>query len=212
MERGYMQHRAELSRLDDSVVRDRRAFEEQASRAAAAERAANAAFLASGGAPGPSGAVPGQDGYLYDPRHHAADYAGLVHKDLLEKAHFEGKHREHVAYGDHGVAPAPGVATTDHVAGEGRKHFSGDARFESREVVPGTAPLFADPTYYVAGGRPTGFEARPWSSSSSSPRTGTCAWTGAPPWAGSTWPPPSSRGSSMAGKGRPEATWASART
>jgi len=154
MERGYLQHRAELSRLDDSVVRERRFLEQEAVQAAAAERTANAAALARGEARGPSGYVPGQDGYVYDPSHHAADYAGLVSKDSLERTHFSGSSLEHVSYGELGVVPAKGVPTLDRDGVHGcRKHFAQDARFASREVVPGSAPLFADPSYYVAGGQ-----------------------------------------------------------
>jgi hypothetical protein len=49
--------------------------------------------------------VPGQDGYIYDPNHHAADYAGLVPRDALERAHFEGKARAQAASTHLGVAP-----------------------------------------------------------------------------------------------------------
>lgn len=154
-EKGYLQHHAELSQFDDSAVRERQRREQLAVEQAAALRAA---AQAEGSRPGGVGAIPGNDGIVYDPSHHSADYAGFVSRDALERAHFEGRTRESVVYTDHGVIPAPQVQTADHVAGAGRKHYENDVRFSSREVVPGSAPLFADPTYYRQGGQDDRFE------------------------------------------------------
>lgn len=152
MERGYFQHRNELSAFDDSVVRERREAEANAARQHAQLRAQ---AHAAAGDPRALGALPGNDGVVFEPAHHAADYAGLVHRDALERAHFAGKAQQSVGASAHGfVAPSADAATSDHVAGQGRKHWEHDVRFQSRDVVPGHGPpLFADPTYFVDGGQ-----------------------------------------------------------
>ena len=157
METGYHQFVSQISRFDDSAVVERRR-NEAAAVASAAETSAPS-----------KGAQPGQDGVIYEPGHHAADYAGLVSRDALERAHFSGRDQEHVAYGDLGVAPAEGVPTSDHVAGSGRRHWGDDVRFKSREVVPGSAPLFADPTYYIQGGQSDRFESTAMAAQQSKP-------------------------------------------
>lgn len=154
-EKGYLQHHAELSQFDDSAVRERQRREQLAVEQAAALRAA---ARSEGSGVAGVGAIPGNDGILYNPAHHSADYAGFVSRDALERAHFEGRTRESVIYTDHGVIPAPQAKTTDHVAGAGRKHYENDVRFSSREVVAGSAPLFADPTYYRQGAQDDRFE------------------------------------------------------
>lgn len=139
MERGYLQHRAQLSKLDDSAVRDRREFERAAFEQAAAQR----------DTPG----VTGTDGVVYAPDHPNADFAGFLSRDALERAHFQGKQRQSVTYTDGGVMPSYDAPTSDYRMGAGRKHYEGDLRFTSREVLPGSAPLLADPTYFKPGGQ-----------------------------------------------------------
>jgi len=153
MERGYFQHRNELSAFDDSAVQERRQAESNAARQHAQLR--SQAANGTGGDPRAVGALPGNDGVVYEPGHHAADYAGFVHRDALERAHFRGKTEQSVGASAHGfVVPSGNVPTSDHVAGSGRKHWEDDVRFKSREVVPGQGPpLFADPTYYLEGGQ-----------------------------------------------------------
>lgn len=148
----YLQQRAELSQFDDGAVREKRAAEQAAfDQALALQQAAREAGAAAGGVA--IGAVPGQDGVVYEPSHHAADYAGLVSRDYLERAHFEAP-REAVARSEEGgIVPAPHASTFDIVAGRGdRRHFQDDVRFQSREAS-GAAPLLADPTFYVPGGQ-----------------------------------------------------------
>jgi len=161
MEKGYLQHKAELSRFDDSVVRNRQAFEQAAFEKAAQLRSSD-----------PLGdAVPGNDNIVFNPNHHSADYAGFVSRDALEKAHYQGKTKEslvRVDGSDGGVVPAPNVQTSDHT-GIGRRHFENDVRFASREVVPGSAPLIADPSYYMEGGDSDRFQSTAMAAQSSQP-------------------------------------------
>jgi len=153
MERGYLQQRAELSHFDDSAIQERRRQEKAAAEQAAAMRNSSAGNSSS------SAAVPGNDGVVYDPTHHAADYAGLVNRDALERTHYQGATQQHMGPSEYGyMAPAQDASTFDHQAGAGRKHYEGDVRFQSREIVPGTAPMFADPTFYAPGGQDSRFE------------------------------------------------------
>ena len=148
----YLQQRAELSQFDDTAVREKRAAEQAAfEEAMALQRAAREAGPATGAVT--IGAVPGQDGVVFEPAHHAADYAGFVSRDALERAHFEAP-REAVARSEEGgIVPAPHAPTFDIVAGVGdRRHFEDDVRFQSREAT-GAYPLLADPTFYVQGGQ-----------------------------------------------------------
>lgn len=147
MERGYLQHRAELSQFDDSVVRERQRLEQEAIKKATAIRASDPL----------SDAIPGNDNILYNPNHHSADYGGFVSRDALEKAHFEGKQQESLIRNDAGVVPEKNVRTSDHI-GIGKKHFENDVRFQSKEVVPGSAPLIADPFHYINGGHQDRFQ------------------------------------------------------
>ena len=150
MERGFLQQHNELSKFDDTVVRERREFERQAAAEAAQLSAVRNHF------PGAC-SLSGNDGVFFDPGHHAADYAGLVSRDKLERNHFPGRQGHHMAYGPLGVAPSSAVETNDY-RGQGKKHYERDPRFQSAEVVPGSAPLFADPTYYVPGGQSDRFQ------------------------------------------------------
>ena len=83
----YLQQKAALSQFDDSAIRERRHQERAAvERAAAMAEAAREAGSIAG--PVALGAAPGNDNVIYDPTHHAADYAGFVSRDVLERAHF----------------------------------------------------------------------------------------------------------------------------
>ena len=148
----YLQQKAELSQFDDSAIRERR-YQERAAfeRAAAMAEAAREAGSIAG--PVALGAAPGNDNVIYDPTHHAADYAGFVSRDVLERAHFDAVPEAVARSEEGGIVPAPHASTFDRVAGRGdKRHFEDDVRFQSREAT-GEAPLLADPTFYVTGGQ-----------------------------------------------------------
>jgi hypothetical protein len=169
MERGYLQQRAELSHFDDSAIQERRRQEKAAAEQAAAMRNSSAGNGSSSSSSAGL-AVPGNDGVVYDPTHHAADYAGLVNRDALERTHYQGATQQHMAPSEFGyIAPAQDASTFDHQAGAGRKHYEGDVRFQSREIVPGTAPMFADPSFYVSGGQDSRFESTAMAAANQAP-------------------------------------------
>lgn len=136
MEKSYFQQKAELSRFDDSVVRERRAQE-------AANFQSAAQNLVERQAP----VVPLRDNAVYEPTNPNADWGGYVSRDMLQRTHFNdhAAHRETVSRSDMGILPREDAKTMDldHVAG--RKHFQKDARFHSSETSH-DAPLIGGPT------------------------------------------------------------------
>lgn len=138
MEKSQWQMASELSRFDDGGRADRRARE-----AAAVSQPQIANRVA---------AVPGAVDSVYDPQHPDADWAGLVPRDSLGRAHYRDAPavRENVVRTEDGGITTGGAAPTydrDDAEGAGRRGkrgYANDARFGSIDCASGP-PLIAGP-------------------------------------------------------------------
>lgn len=138
-----MQRKAELSLFDDSALQARRAAEQ-------------AAYEAVRQPVRQLSAVPGTDQVVYEPAHSKADWAGLVSRDALERAHFSAPaaQRESFVRAGDAIVPSEDVPTLDSGLGAGKRHYQHDLRFTSKD----SAPLMADATFFVAGGQADRFQ------------------------------------------------------